>query len=257
MNSKAWWGLIVAMVLAGCGRFDISGQVVRPGEATATYQSSPQIAATSTLAADSSQSPTPGAKLAITIASTGDNPTLDPFATFAPYPTPGSEVTPWDQLIDQVLVQDVGWAQYRGQIANHKGLWPITFKYPSDWYPMTNPTGPSVYVQNIPESQGPVAGNVVKFEVLWLKEPPVIGPDSTLNLHDLKTVMVAGQPAVLGTPSKLPTGSYIIQAVFQHDGVWFAANGYVTLSDESSSMPDRYGAILLSMIASLDLDGGA
>ncbi len=198
MNCKASWGLIVAMVLAACGRFDITGQVVRPGEAIATHQSSRQITATSGPVAGGGQTPTPGAKLAITNASAGDNPTLDPFATFAPYPTPGSEVTPWIQLVDQTLIQDVSWTQYRGQIATNAGLWPITFRYPSGWYPMTNPTGPSVYVQNVAESQGPVAGSLVKFEALWLKEPPVIGPDSTLNLHGLKTVIVAGQPAVLG-----------------------------------------------------------
>ncbi|MBE3144523.1 MAG: hypothetical protein IMZ61_11460 [Planctomycetes bacterium] len=61
-------------------------------------------------------------------------PTVLPLIGPVSYPTPQAEIIPWEQLINQTLIQNVSWSQYQGEIqANEKGLlWPYTFQYPSD-----------------------------------------------------------------------------------------------------------------------------
>ncbi len=60
MSRKSVWGFVFALSLAACGRFDVSGQIVRSGEATAPLQASQPVAGqTTTLLTPTKPLPTP------------------------------------------------------------------------------------------------------------------------------------------------------------------------------------------------------
>lgn len=185
-------------------------------------------------------------------------PTVLPLIGPVPYSTPQAEIIPWEQLINQALIQNVSWSQYQGEIqANEKGLlWPYTFQYPSDWYLTANPNPTHVFVQNIPESQGAPQGDFAKFEILRLKEPPLLESEPP-NSQDFRTITIAGERGVVTVLTQIPGKSRAISAVFQHKGVWFAISGYITLPTESIENLERYTAMLLSMVASFTLEGSS
>jgi hypothetical protein len=185
-------------------------------------------------------------------------PTVLPLNGPVPYPTPQAEIIPWEQLINQALIQNVSWSQYQGEIqVNEKGLlWPYTFQYPSDWYLTANPNPTHVFIQNIPESQGVPQGDFAKFEILRLKEPPLLESEPP-NSQDFRTLTIAGERGVVTVLTQIPGKSRAISAVFQHKGVWFAISGYITLPTESIENLEWYTARLLSMLASFTLEGSS
>jgi hypothetical protein len=182
--------------------------------------------------------------------------TVIPLVGPMPYPTPQVEIIPWEQLIKQDLIQNVSWSQYQGEIqADVKDLfWPYTFQYPSDWYLSTNPDPTHIFVQNIPELQGGPQGDIAKFEILRLKEPPVLESEPP-NSQDFRTITIAGERGVVTVLTQIPGKSRVIFAVFQHKGTWCAISGYITLSTESMENLEQYTAMLFSMLASFTLEG--
>jgi hypothetical protein len=183
-------------------------------------------------------------------------PTIIPLVGAMPYPTSQVEIIPWEQLIKQDLIKNVNWSQYQGMIqADVKdSFWPYTFQYPSDWYLSTNPDPTHIFVQNIPELQGGPQGDIAKFEILRLKEPPVLESEPP-NSQDFRTITIAGERGVVTVLTQIPGKSRVIFAVFQHKGTWCAISGYITLSTESMENLEQYTAMLFSMLASFTLEG--
>lgn len=174
-----------------------------------------------------------------------------------PYPTPQTKITAWEQLINQDISQNISWTRYEGEIqSNEKGiLWAYTFVYPLEWYLTANPNPMYVSVQSIPESNEPPKGDFVKFEVLRLKAPPML-ENGLSNPQDTKTVTIAGERGVLVMLDNSPGRARDLDIVFQHQEVWFAVTGYITLSTENTENLERDTAILLSMAASLQFRSG-
>lgn len=244
----AVFALLLAFT-AGCAALPVASSAIdKPGAAATTTVVPP----TDTPIPTNTPKPTPTQLLL------QQTPTVLPLIGPVPYPTPQAEIIPWDQLINQALIQNVSWSQYQGEIqANEKGLlWPYTFQYPSDWYLTANPNPTHVFVQNIPESQGAPQGDFAKFEILRLKEPPLLESEPP-NSQDFRTITIAEERGVVTVLTQIPGKSRTISAVFQHKGVWFAISGYITLPTESIENLERYTAMLLSMLASFTLEGSS
>ncbi len=91
-----------------------------------------------------------------------------------PFPTPQDVPTPWEEMINPTLIQHVNWSRFTGQTvgAGKGSLWAYTLEYPSTWY-RCPATLEYMCVQNVPLQEGTNPSEWVKFEMVWLKEPPL------------------------------------------------------------------------------------
>lgn len=171
----------------------------------------------------------------------------------ASYPTPGNEVVEWHQLVIQNLFADVSFHVYNGSLpGNTNGQsWNISFFYPSTWFSDVQDGSMNLFVQNIPLQQGSASGEFIKFEITRLQSPPMIEPGNQLDLRELTTVRVSGEPGVLVVKDVQPDQARIVILYWQHEGGWLAATGYITLSTASKTAMDRYTAIIFAIISTI------
>ena len=170
----------------------------------------------------------------------------------APYPSPGGKVLPWEQLVNQSMVADLNWKTYRGELRgiDKSSRWVFSFVYPSEWYSDTKSSLIQGFVQNIPETQGPAHSEFVKFEIVRLTDPPLIEEGHILNPKDLITVKMAGEPGVLYSITQQADQVRQIMVIFQHEGGWLVATGYITLSTADASELDRFSTIIFNILSS-------
>lgn len=84
----------------------------------------------------------------------------------------------------------------------------------------------SVAVQNDHIASGGLPqGDFVKFEILWHKDPPMIGPDSSRLEREWRTIMVAGERGVLSVGEESGRSTRIVSAMFQRGGRWYSVTG--------------------------------
>jgi hypothetical protein len=169
-----------------------------------------------------------------------------------PYPSPDSTMIPWEQLINLDLITDLKWETYQGELrgTEKSSKWGFSFSYPSGWYADTNSSLIQGFVQNIPMTQGPAQSDFIKFEIMRLTDPPMIEEERALNPKDLITVKMAGEPGVLYSVTQQVDQVRQIMVIFQHDGGWLAATGYITLLTADAAMLERYSAVILNMLSS-------
>jgi hypothetical protein len=157
------------------------------------------------------------------------------------------------QLYDPARIADVHWTMYTGQLQGDvKGaLRTFTLSYPAEWVVTANPTPAHFSVQNVPETVGggPVAGDFVKLEVLPLK-----GPLPGESEGEKRLVRISGETGTLRVNATIPGQSLLVQVTLEKDGVEYVLAGYVNLVKEDQAALDRYQAMLLSMLASFQMD---
>lgn len=169
-----------------------------------------------------------------------------------PYPTPGAKITPWDQLIDRSLVADLKWETFRGELSGKAkdSHWVYSFLYPTGWYVDSKPSLIQAFVQNIPLMERPIQLDFVKFEIVRLSSAPMIEEGRAIDPNDLVPVEVAGEPGILYRVTQQPGQICQITAIFQHDGGWLVATGYITLPAANPAALERYSAIIFKILSS-------
>lgn len=173
------------------------------------------------------------------------SPTPDLLATVLP--PPGAEITPWEQLIDASLLEGVEWTRLEGTLqGGGKGVYvPFSLLYPQDWY-VVDAFDVHVALQNVPPDPRPPEGPFAKFEILWLKEPPMPPPGPAPTPPPplaAYTVLLAGEPAVL-TEDETSFG-----AILAKDGALYSLAGYLGHVDEAQRAYFR--SLIFEMMASL------
>ena len=169
------------------------------------------------------------------------------------WPTPGAVASPWDQVIDAVQLEGVTWSEYQGSLLDSRDeARPLLFQYPSGWHRGSNQSDVYVFVQNIPESPNPPAQDFVKFEILWLDDPPSL-EEGQWDPQEWRTVIIAGENASLRVRTDVVGRSRTVSAAFPRQGHWIGVFGYIRLQDEDPALLDHYTATLLSMMASLTI----
>ena len=171
------------------------------------------------------------------------------------YPTPSPNITPWEQLVDWSSTQGTNWETYQGNLSMKQtgSNWSYWLLYPTGWYESPNPGMTQGFVQNIPLTQGQAPAEFVKFEIVLLEAPPMIANGQTLDLADLTTVEMAGGPGILVSVTHQPDQAIQHMVLFQHDGVWLAATGYINLLVTDAAMLDRYSAVIFYIMSSFDI----
>jgi len=182
-------------------------------------------------------------------------PTIDPSFINGPmtYPTPSKDIVPWLQLVESESLAYDSWAEYQGEIqgVEKSDLWGITFRYPQDWVPTTRPSPQHLSVQNIPESQGSTQAEFVKFEIARLIDPPFLDSGEVMDPALVKTVLIAADPGVMYMMEDEPDRIAQISVVFQHQGAWLAAAGYIALPAQDAVQMQRFLAIFYEMFSSI------
>lgn len=171
----------------------------------------------------------------------------------ASYPTPGSEIVEWHQLVIQNLFADVSFHVYNGSLTGNTNgqSWNISFFYPSTWFSDMQQGSMNLFVQNIPLQQGLAPAEFIKFEITRLHSPPTVEPGNQLDLRELTTVSVSGEPGILFVNEIQPDQARVVILYWQHEGSWLVATGYITLSTVSKTAMDRYTAIIFAIISTI------
>lgn len=186
----------------------------------------------------------------------GATATVAPVALPVAYPTPGDQPISWAVLIDQNLIESIQWDTYRGtfQGSDKSRLWSYSFHYPSDFYASNQGGLNQGYVQNHPPSQGQsVKGAFIKFEVVTLREPPMIGDGGAINPQDFQTVIIAGQLGVVQVDTRLPDQNRLVSAVFSYAGGWVAAAGYINLSLVDPASLEKWTQVMFQILSTFDI----
>jgi len=234
--------LLVAILFSGCSNPSFSTDedhlTQDIGEEPPTYHQADDLVSTPTF---TPQTPLP-------------NPKATEAALIGPgsYPTPGDQVTPWDQLINRKLIEGFQWETYRGtfQGVDKSTYWSYSFRYPAVLYPSNQESLNQGYVQSIPPTQGQtVQGAFIKFEVVTLKDPPMIDAGEVIDPQNFHTVMIAGQPGVLRVNTQVPDRIGVVSAVFAYTGGLVAAAGYITLPSVDPASFEIWTTVMFEILS--------
>jgi hypothetical protein len=237
--------LFVAL-LSACNDQSLLTDVARPtqdvGEEPPAYQPTDDLVSAPTTI---KQTPLPG-------------PTITEAVLIGPcaYPTPANQVTPWEQLIDRILIEDIPWETFQGtfQGSDKSTYWSYSFLYPAGWYPSDQQSLNQGYVQSIPPTQGQdVQGAFIKFEVVTLKDPPLINDGEMIDPQDFITMMIAGQPGVMRVNTQVPDQVRMVSAVFAYHGSWVAATGYINLPSANPASLEIWTTVIFKTLSTFEI----